>query len=116
MTLVPCSSDEYQLRELVESYDILELSMEKMSVKWGSAINSMQTLPGKTEERGAAEREVEDNFGDGRWDQSYSHSWTPGGPGSGWYWIPKGRLSLDLAYPASRWDIQRFGHLARTVS
>jgi hypothetical protein len=46
---------------------------------------------------------------DGRFD----HSWTPDGPSPGPYWIPKGRLTLDVCYPAQPLD--RFRHLSRKV-
>lgn len=84
--------------------------MSRMSlVKWGSTI----TVGKLSGENG---REVEDDRFGGNHDVRFNHSWRPIGPGKGWYWIPKGRLSMDLVYPASQADIRRFGHQARKTS
>lgn len=50
-------------------------------------------------------------------DSCFNHSWTLSGPGSGWFWIPKGCLDLSERYPdpASRDEIRCFGHSARRV-
>jgi len=60
------------------------------------------------------EREVEDELVT---DSKFNHSWTPHGPGPGlgWYWIPKGKLSMDIFHPARQDEIRVFGHLVRTV-
>jgi hypothetical protein len=31
-------------------------------------------------------------------DTRFQNSWILGGPTLGWYWIPKGRLALDVAH------------------
>lgn len=33
-------------------------------------------------------------------DPRYDHSWAPSRPAPGLYWIPKGRLTLDICYLA----------------
>jgi hypothetical protein len=50
-------------------------------------------------------------------DYRFNHSWVPSGPdpGSGWYWIPKGNLTLDLYYPAQQHEVRRFGYLAKKI-
>jgi hypothetical protein len=46
-------------------------------------------------------------------DFRFDHSWVPGGPSPGPYWIPKGRLTLDVRYPARPLD--RFRYNIRKV-
>lgn len=48
-------------------------------------------------------------------DYRFDHSWASAGPSLGWYWIPKGRLSMDRYYPAGVHDVHRFCHQARKV-
>lgn len=48
-------------------------------------------------------------------DSRFNHSWTPSGPGLGWFWIPRGRLCLDILYLASKEEVRRFGHIARKL-
>lgn len=103
---------DQQLQDLANACERLESSMERMNaVEWGSALGSLCiALP-----REGEEREEEDEQRHGRRDERFDHSWTPSGPGPGWYWIPKGRLLLDQVFPARLNDVRRFGHLARKV-
>lgn len=104
------------MRELAKACDKLESSLERMvTVQWGSAIAHPLPLPWVAEEPKGELQEVEDDQGDGRWDQHFNHSWAVSGPRPGWYWIPKGRLSQDQVYPAGLSDRRRFGYLARKV-
>lgn len=48
-------------------------------------------------------------------DPRFGHSWIPRGPDPGWYWIPKGRITLDIIYPASPWEVRRFGYTAKKL-
>jgi len=81
------------LVELEGSYQQLESSMEKMKeVQWGSASGKQDLSP-----RGGGREVADDQVVDVR----FNHSWVPDGPGPGpgWYWIPKGDLTLDTCYP-----------------
>lgn len=98
-----------QLEELADACGRLEESMNRMSsVTWGCAISKKMQPWG-------LEREVEDDRPQGGYDSRFSHSWRPIGPGKGWYWIPKGRLSMDITYPARLTDIRKLGPQARKV-
>ena len=50
-------------------------------------------------------------------DHRFDHSWVPNGldPGPGWYWIPKGNITMETCYPAQQQEIRRFGYLAKKV-
>lgn len=43
----------------------------------------------------------------------HNHSWKPIGPS--WIWISKVSAAQGFGYPASRADVQRYGHLAHRV-
>lgn len=95
------------LDDLAEACARLESSMDRMMV----VKPAMELL---RENRGT------DEAGEGRnpkaeLDTHFDHSWVPGGPNPGWYWIPKRRLTMDIAYPANLSEVPRFGHLALKV-
>jgi len=97
------------LVDLEGSYQQLESSVERMKeVEWGSASSKQGLSP-----RGGGGEGTDNQVVDVR----FSHSWVPDGPGPGpgWYWIPKGDLTLDTCYPLRLGEINRFGHLARRV-
>lgn len=43
----------------------------------------------------------------------HKHSWKPIGPR--WTWISKVSAAQGIGYPASKIDVQRYGHLAHQV-
>lgn len=99
-------SEEFD--DLAASCDQLEESMIRMSmVQWGCTIGKQLEM--------LSEREKEDDRPLGNLDNLFNHSWRPIGPSKGWYWIPKGRLSMDIVYPARLVDIRRFGYQTKKI-
>lgn len=105
------SKIDKSLHDLSAASDRLEASINRMRmVTWGSAMTEQQG-----ELQGMVQKEVEDDVFGGTVDGRFNHSWAPCGPKAGWYWIPKGRLTLDKIYPARPNEVRRFGHNARKV-
>lgn len=97
-----------EMRDLDAASDCLEQSIEKMMM-----LDS---------DMGGSDKQSKDWKGGGKDDQilnsvdsRFAHSWTPNGPGLGWFWIPKGWLCLDISYPASKEEVRRYGYLARKI-
>lgn len=112
---------------MADACDILEASIEKMVAFDASndLQNNQHELPASSMAleivgpRMEQERAVRRNssvgevyFELGR-DDHFDHSWIPDGPGPGLFWIPKGRLTLDIRYPA--YPIDRFRHNAHKI-
>ena len=96
-----------ELEDLDSSWQNLESAMGRMSsVQWGCALEMQK----QTKKQG---QEVVENQIDHRFD----HSWVSNGldPGSGWFWIPKGNITMEACYPAQQQEIRRFGYLAKKV-
>lgn len=98
-----------QLDELALACDRLEESMNRMSLIAGGQENCQEQ---RSKQLG---REVEDDKFWGELDDRFSHSWRPIGPSKGWFWIPKGRLTMDITYPAHLTEIRRYGYQARKI-
>lgn len=98
-----------EMRDLADASDRLEESMERM-LRIGSNVvepdKQLEIWNGNEEDDNPIQNSVDSRF---------DHSWIPNGPGLGWVWIPKGRLCLDITYPANREDVRRHGYLARTI-
>jgi hypothetical protein len=80
------------MADLDEACRQLESSMGRMmQVQWGSAAYKKTpiSVDGREEEDDPVTTDIR-----------FDHSWKPSGPelGSGWHWIPKGNLSLDIHY------------------
>jgi len=100
------SEEDKVLEDLGEAYKQLESSLGKMlMLQRGPEMDDLNLTPGM-------EQEVA-----GSTDIRFDHSWLPDGPyyGLGWYWIPKGSLTLSSRYRARPGEIKRFQHLARGV-
>lgn len=124
------------MEELAQACDRLEASVGRMQALGESprqvlpgARNSLNrreknmgdsevlaSMAGKVlEGGGVAEGQLENRAGG---DPRFEHSWAPAkpsGPGPGWFWIPKGRLTLDMGYPARPIESRRFGYVARKI-
>lgn len=103
------------LGDLEQASDQLEAAIQRMmDFDRGITIAEDQSLS-----RFEKEREEGDDDGGPVWgmdlDTHFSHSWTPGGPGPGYFWIPKGCIDLNKRYRASSSEVWIFGHLARKV-
>lgn len=98
-----------ELQKLEESSCRLEQAMMKMvqfqsSEKQGnfSTMDETQTF------------EPEPEVGRGVTHASlYNHSWRPTGPS--WVWISKASALQGVGYPASRYDVQKYGHRTHKV-
>lgn len=92
------------MEKLVRSCEELEESMNRM----------MAISKGKRMNLSNMDRDEEDRV---VWaqDDRFNHSWQPARPSKGWYWIPKGRISIDLAYPARLDSIRKYGFLAKKI-
>ena len=77
------------------------------NVQWGCYVQLQSHLHDS--------REEEDELGQKGWENYFNHSWTPSGSRPGWFWIPKGRLMMDICYPGRLADIRRFGHTAKKI-
>jgi hypothetical protein len=55
------------------------------------------------------------NYLDSRFDHSWIQSRAQSGLGLGCYWIPKGRVRLDLTYLARALEVKRFGYTTRKI-
>lgn len=98
-----------ELRDLAAASDRLEESLEKM-LKLDSGREAIDKKLVAWDGRGKEDKPVLNSV-----DFRFDHSWTPPGPRPGWFWIPKGRMCLDILYPATRGEVRRFGYLARKV-
>lgn len=110
-----CNVGVNDLEELAKASDQLEILIEKMmNVSQGPAMAVKQS---KFQVENGWKVDDDDSglVWGGDLDTRFAHSWTPSGPGLGWYWIPKGCLDLNEKYPARWWDVRRFGHSARRV-
>lgn len=101
-----------ETRELADASDRLEEASEQMQ-SIDSAIDRGKMLI-------SHEGDGEDDSS--IWnclDSRFDHSWIPSraqsGPGLGCYWIPKGRVRLDLTYPARALEVKRFGYTTRKI-
>jgi hypothetical protein len=76
------------------------------SVQWGCALEMQER----------SEEDKQEMIGD-LIDHRFDHSWIPNGPehGPGWFWIPKGNITMETCYPAQQNEIRRFGYLAKRV-
>lgn len=93
------------------------LSMENKRMGGGASGTSMVRNVLEGLEGGSWKEERVEEQGVGL-DPRFSHSWASAGstgPGSGWLWILKSRLTLDIYYPARPDEIRRFGLQARKV-
>jgi hypothetical protein len=102
------------LLDLDKSSRKLEEVMRKASeVRWGSAMEEDPCL-----EQEAVVDPRNDDFGlissMGLSHTSiHNHSWKPIGPR--WVWISKASVAQGIGYPASKIDVQRYGHRVRRV-
>jgi hypothetical protein len=97
--------------------------------KWDSEIQELAKLSDRLEESMEQTLRLEDsamkngsqivspiwNGLDSRFDYSWTPRGPPIGPGLGWYCIPKGRVSLDVAHPARKGEVISFGHDVRKI-
>jgi hypothetical protein len=102
---------ESELRELEATSDRLEKTIDRMMRLEDLFIDrGSVSIPQGGEEDVPIWNGVDSRFG---------HSWTPNGPpngsGPGWFWIPRGRVCLDITYLARSGEVIRFGHAARKV-
>jgi hypothetical protein len=97
------------LDELALACDRLEESMNRMSLIAGGQEHYQEQ---RSKQLG---REVEDDKVWGELDDRFSHSWRPIGPTKGWFWIPKGRLIMDITYSAHHTEIRRYGYQAKKI-
>lgn len=101
-----------EMRELADSSDRLEEALERM-LSIDSTMDSGNQRLEQSGERGAGSPIW--NCLDSRFDHSWIPSRGPNGPGPGWFWIPQGRVCLDIAYLARAEDVRRFSHTARNI-
>lgn len=122
-----CEESTVHLGELAEACDRLQASMDRMLALGledhgdrpelivhrvaGPPMADCSAVPSM--DRKVPEYSVL-QVGDDKWvhnlgqDPCFDHSWATDGPDPGWYWIPKGRLTLDICHPARPVDRHRF--------
>jgi hypothetical protein len=106
---------DYEMRELVNALNPLEETIEWMMMLDDSTMDKGRNTLSHSGE--------DDNPIWNGLDSRFEHSWTPSGTpsgalnghGLGWYWIPKGRICLDITYPVRTGEVRRFGHAAKKI-